>query len=89
MLGYTSWILLRLCALTPRTSSEPVAAAGLCSVMDTEKAKPETGRNGRGSIFMWFITWYDEQGGNGSRMALISGLVMAKSLGFLIDSHFL
>lgn len=85
MVGFTPWILLRLCALIPRTSSEPVAGVGLCNVMDTEEGKAEAGGSGRGRTFMWFITQCDEQGGNGFRKALISP-PRRQSLGFLTES---
>lgn len=56
MVGFTPWILLRLCTLILRTSSEPVAGVGLCNVMDTEEGKAEAGGSGRGRTLMWFIT---------------------------------
>lgn len=70
MVGFTPWILLRLCALIPRTSAEPVAGVGLCNVMDTEEGKAEAGGSGRGRTFIWFIPRYDEQDGNGFTKAL-------------------
>lgn len=81
MFGFTSWILLRLCALITRTSCEPVAGAGLCNLVDRGEGIAEGGERGRS--LMGFISWGGEQDRKGFRMAFICGVVKGKSLGVL------